>query len=407
MKKDFEFPDMISKDDFEQVDAFVKKYNHLLLKKSIVFFGAGVRGGILAQVLEYNNITEYWYCDNNPEKWGNVVGGHLVLSPDELKEAIERHVVLISVESRELINEIEEQLENMGFIVGENVFSFPSVVYDNYINTYFNSQEQYTLIYGDCRFNYASIEDENYETIDDILIAVLKKENVNFKLLSMHALNMRALYYFTKTLINLNYVPKNVVLPINYEMYNGTMHMYSNTQHSELVRRVYERADIKDKEFEEYIKITKERTSNPPFIFSTNQDAGMEFISDKSLRLYIKMCYMYKLDKNNEGVKYFYRILELLKNANINILVYVPPLNYSCGTEFWGDNFVKMYDEGIQIFKEITEAYGGSFLNQSYLLQENDFYSKNDKNELPNYSGRVKIADSLMNYLKERNCINE
>lgn len=402
MKIDFAYPDyMLNKGELVLLRDFVEKNRKALEDKRLLIFGAGVRGSIFGLLLQNEGIKEFDYCDNNEIKWGGTIGSHIIISVKELQERIEEYIVLISVESRELAGIMETQLCEMGFEMDKNLFSLPSEIYDKYLNEFFKPMKDHVLVIGDCRFTFVSIADDNTQTLDDILKKEFANREIPAKVLSMHALYMRSQYYMMKEQFELGNIPSTLILPINYETYNGTMHLLSSSQHTELMQRMYEGVGRKDYELEEYIQLTKQRTENPPFIFSVENENGSAIISDKKLRIFLKMSYMYEPDLESEGILYLKKTLLLARKYNVKVLAFAPPLNYMSGKEYWGDAFVLIYQKGLEVFKQIVLEYGGSFLDQSFLLTEEGFYSKYDKNELANYEGRMQIVNSLMNFLKE------
>lgn len=403
MIKDFEYPEyMFDKNDCLLISNFLREKKQMLNGKKLVVFGAGIRGSVFAKWLNYYGFSDYIYCDNNQIKWGGSVGGHAIISPNELKAQYDDCIVLISVESGELVDEIEKQLSALNFKKGKNLFSFPAKIYDNYLDLFFKPIKDHLLVLGDCRFTFVSFSDDNTNTLDDILADQLKKENIPTKVLSMHALSMRAQYYVIKTQLSIGNKPKAILLPLNYETYNGTMHLLSSSQHTELMQRIYDGAKSDDKEFAEYVKLTYERTINPPFIFSMEQGAGSELVTDKKLKLFLKMSYMYVPDIESEGIVYLIRALDLAQKENIRVFTFVPPVNYMSGKECWGDEFTKQYNAGIEVFRKLVTECGAAFFDQSYLLDEKGFYSKYDKNEIANYEGRIKMAESLIKFIREQ-----
>lgn len=402
MGKDYAYPEyMFDKTDYGTIKEFFEKNRENLFEKRVVVFGAGVRGGIFGKWITDMGLTAFDYCDNNPQKWGGSVAGHRIISPEELGADTQNSIVLCSLESKDLADEIEQQLSGFGFEKNKNFFSFPTEIYDNYLKLFFEPMTEHLLLLGDCRFTFVSFRDENMETLNDILYTKLREKGIRSKVMSMHALCMRAQYYVIKTQLELGNKPDAIMLPINYETYNGVMNLLSSSQHAELMRRIYEQSGSSDEEFKEYVSLTKERTLNPPFIFSTEPGAESEPVSDKALRMFLKMSYMYRPDPDKEDIVYLRKALRLAKEENIKIFAFVPPLNYMTGKEYFGEAFLDAYKEGISFFRDIILEYDGVFLDQSFLLTEDGFYSKYDKNEIANYEGRIQMADSLIRFLEE------
>lgn len=402
MKTDFEYPEyMYDRQDYILFQQFLSDNADILNNHKLVIFGAGIRGSIFGVFLTKFGFTNYEFSDNNQQKWGGLLGGHLIMSPAELAAQKSECVVLVSLESKELVQDIEIQLEGMGFTRKKDLFSLPSDIYDLYLDEFFKPIINHVLVLGDCRFTFVSVNDDNTKTLNDMIKDELIGASINSKVLSMHALCMRAQYYVIKSQFEMGNIPELIVLPVNYETYNGTTHLLSSSQHHELMHRIYEAMPNKDSEFSDYVALTKERTLNPPFIFSMDESQGLETVSDKKLRLFLKMSYMYKPDLESEGIVYLIKAMELARQYNVKMLTFVPPLNYMSGKEYWGERFISDYNNGIAVFKEIIEQNGGQFLDQSYLLTEKDFYSKYDKNEIANYEGRNQMSKSLLAYIKE------
>lgn len=400
MVKDFEHPwFMQDKSDYEMLTLFFEENIDKLQTKRVVIFGAGIRGGVFGNSLTKMGVEDYDYCDNDERKWNGCVGKHRIVSPKELEENLEKYIVLISLESKALVSEIEKQLIKMGFEKGKNLYSLPSEIYDNYLKEFFIPIKDHVLMLGDCRFTFISVDDNNSQTLDSILRERFEEKGIPAKVLSMHSLCMRAVYHVLKTQIVIGNVPETLFLPINYDTYNGTIHLVSSSQHSELIRRIYEQSGLEDEEFKEYVEITKDRTENPPFIFSVETEGSSEVVSEKKLRLFLKMSYMYEPDMANEGIVYLKKTLQIARKHNIRIIVYVPPINCESGKTYWGEKFVEAYRNGVGVFKSIATEYGAEFLDQSFLLTEEGFYSKFDKNEIANLKGRIQMADSFFDFL--------
>ena len=79
-----------------------------------------------------------------------------------------------------------------------------------------------------------------------------------------------------------------------------------------------------------------------------------------------------------------------------------PPINCESGKTYWGEKFVEAYRNGVGVFKSIATEYGAEFLDQSFLLTEEGFYSKFDKNEIANLKGRIQMADSFFDFLERK-----
>ena len=100
----------------EQLEAFLEKDIPCLNSKKIVIWGTGNTAQLYYEGLtrlETEGFSIYAYCDSSPEKWGKTFNGKTIIRPKELAE-IENVCVLICTPHSKAIDEISEQLKNMG-----------------------------------------------------------------------------------------------------------------------------------------------------------------------------------------------------------------------------------------------------------------------------------------------------
>lgn len=389
---------MFDKNEFESFKQTLDKMKMKLGEKKLVIFGAGIRGGVFGKWLAQEGAEEYLYADNNQVKWGGVVAGHPILTLTELEEKVDEVVVLISVESKYQIDSIGRQLTQMGFVENDTFFYVESDVYDRYIEEFKRPIKNHVLVMGDCRFTFVSVTDAVNKTLDDILREKFSEIGMEAKVLSMHALGMRAQYNLLRAQLHLGNRPKQLVLPINYETFNGSNHLLSSSQHNELMQRIYNLLEVEDSEFKEYVEITAERESKPQVLFSTEAQSSFQnlVLEDTKLKLFLRLNYMYDFKLDNEGVIYLFKILKLAEKEQIKVHLFVPPLNYMSGKELLGNDFIDKYEKGLNFLIDILYKRGYTVLNQSYLLSEDGFYNKYDKNEIANYEGKIMMANSII-----------
>lgn len=79
-------------------------------RKKIIFFGTGNASQIMKNSLPFN---VHYYIDNNPQKWGQSLGGETIYSPEQLR--FEEKDNLAVIIASQFVEEISEQLEQMGF----------------------------------------------------------------------------------------------------------------------------------------------------------------------------------------------------------------------------------------------------------------------------------------------------
>lgn len=118
--------------------------------KQIVLFGVGRELKKYIGYLKNIGIEPYCFADNNPEKWGTVVEGKTVVSPEKLKQ-MDCNIMI----SCSFVKQITNQLEEMG--IADRIVDFQPILKD-YI-------EQYADKY-DLKSNAVNINEKNTIIID-------------------------------------------------------------------------------------------------------------------------------------------------------------------------------------------------------------------------------------------------
>ncbi|MDU4959258.1 MAG: FkbM family methyltransferase [Sporomusaceae bacterium] len=99
---------------FGEIFNYITDLLSVLQKKQVVIFGAGKAGQITGFILNGFNIRDFYYVDNNQEKWGTEIGGKPVCSPAKLAdEKKENAIILIS---SMYFDAIAAQLVKSGFL---------------------------------------------------------------------------------------------------------------------------------------------------------------------------------------------------------------------------------------------------------------------------------------------------
>lgn len=102
------------------------------MEKRIFFFGAGHMGKISAYKIQVLGMKVEGFIDNNPKKWGNVLQGLTIYSPEHLIESNQDNIeVIITIDTKSLQAEVIAQLQDMGFVRGKNLFTFAETIYKN------------------------------------------------------------------------------------------------------------------------------------------------------------------------------------------------------------------------------------------------------------------------------------
>ncbi|MCT4543313.1 MAG: hypothetical protein N4A63_07210 [Vallitalea sp.] len=379
-------------DHFRQI---ISNNLSLLRNKRIVIFGAGVRGALLALVLKDFDIDDIIFSDNNEEIIGGRINQYPIINLKDVIKQKEDVVVLVSPENNK---DIIKQLEHIGFIENENMFNCGSRLYNWFINQFIDNENKDIFIVGDCGLMYFSLNDANKISISDMI----KKQfsNYRFKQLTMNAMGMRAFYNMLLSQFDLYTKPKYIFLSVDISVFNGKQHYMPNAQHVDLINKIYEVTNTRNNKLFEYLQVVKERYNNSNKVIINNKGYSSSNLGDIKNKVYIKMNYMYKLNNENEELRYFIKILELLKEESIIPILFILPINYCQGRVYYGDDFIKSYQKNTIMIKNIVKEKGYDLLDLSFMLDEKYFLDTNTMDEAFCYEGRLKACNEITNYFR-------
>ncbi|WP_312352965.1 hypothetical protein [Aminipila sp.] len=380
-------------EDYEGLKNCIESNERLFKEKEIIIFGAGIRGSVFSCLLERAGFLQFCFTDNNPEKWGGYINTHPIIRVDQLINKISEAVVIISVENG---GTIKKQLEDIGYRENINYFYVSANIYDIYLYEFNRKIEEEILFLGDCGFSQVSIIDNEYNNLASMIKQKLGEENI--KILAMHGMGMRGFYNVFKAQIDLNMVPKTLVLMTNFEVFTRKHHILPRTQHSEIFKRVGKFFTNPDEELVEYIKLTAERFSKTQLDVFSVADSQ----KDENARLVIRMNYMYNISQETEDVIYLFKILELARSLSINVLPFIPSANYMFARTLVGEEFDIKYGENCKRLKAWIKEQGFELFDLSYSLTSDCFANGKTIDETSNSKGREIIKNRLIDELKKR-----
>jgi len=131
------------------------------------------------------------------------------------------------------------------------------------------------------------------------------------------------------------------------------------------------------------------------------RDRHMGQISEVQARNYFRLNYLYKLNIETEGMLYLIQILREAHKENINVLPFIPPVNYQLGRKLLGDVFDSKYADNLNKVKHVVAAEASDLLDLSYSLSADLFATEMTANETTNSLGREKVADLLYAAIQE------
>ncbi|MCT4543312.1 MAG: hypothetical protein N4A63_07205 [Vallitalea sp.] len=395
-KKNYAWPvTAVSKVVYDCFNNAIKKIKENNQNKNIVVFGAGIRGTLFSMMLEEAGIKDFVFSDNNEKKCGGYINEYPIIPLDEVLINIENKVIFITVENGRAIC---SQLSKYGLVENKQFFLLDPNLYSHYIKEFKKNDKIDVLTLGDCGLTHISLLDNNKLNLDDLLREGLS--SYSCKVLGMHGMGMRAFYNILCAQLHMGIKLKYVIMLVNFDTFTGKQHYLPRSQHSELIKRIAEISKLDSKEMVEYVKITEERFNSFHIEFASTSDSKTN--KSNTNALYMKMNYMYKLKPDNEGIVYLTKILDLVKEKNISPILFIPPVNYMRGEQYFGTEFYKAYDANCILLKQIIKKKGFDILDLSYTLLDCEFADVNSADECANYIGRQKICEEIINYFEKK-----
>jgi hypothetical protein len=388
----------ISKENYDAIIACVEDNKQLFNEKEILIFGAGIRGAEISVILKSVGYKNIIFTDNNKEKWGGCIDEFPIISVAEALNLKDKVVYLISVEEGDSIC---IQLEEEGLKRDTDYFYPKPNLYERFMTEFKREMHNEVLVMGDCMFEVVSFDDNNKDSLTEILQQKVGYDNI--KLLTMHGMGLPTFYHALKAQINCGMIPKVFVVMINFETLTGKQHLLPRSQHTKLVKDMYDYSPDPDGELEKYVSVTEERVKNiQAEFFTTNKYSSQKkennnrgVISDSASKIFFKLNYMYKLNTEIESIQYLIKIIKMAKQNGFKVVPFVPPVNYERGTELFGDDFEKAYSYNLEKLREVIGNEKIELLDLSHICTKNEFANVTTPDETTNYNGRVKVADKI------------
>ena len=366
-----------------------RKIEGALKSKRIIIFGAGIRGCCLLVILQKQGFDNFIFCDNNPEKQGNLINHYDIVSLETSLNYKDRQVFLVSPEDS---SGIGMQLDEAGLVKNQDWFSFSFSAYGRYVEEYVRPVQDHLLVMGDCAFTHIALFDEFTDSLGTMIKN--KAGAARCKVLDMHGMGQQAYYHIARSLLDRGERPKTFLLLLMIETMAAKVPIMPRTQHPALINALVDASESPRKDFYDYAELAQERFSRFQTEAFTSFDSNLNQESEK---LYMNINYLYKFRESSEGVIYLKKTIKMMNDEGIPVVLYVPPVNYFQGERLFGadfkiryeTNFGKLYDmlKKDGLFYEIADA--------SYLLNLEDFAAPNTIDETCNDNGRGKLLKFL------------
>lgn len=375
----------------QQISSKLNAIKEVLKDKKIIIFGAGIRGCCILNILQKQGYKNIVFCDNNIEKQGAVINSFDIISFKDAIDNKENKVFFISPENA---GNMKKQLVQVGLKENTDWFSFEFSSYDNYIKEYQRPVDNHLLAMGDCAFTHVALEDKNTDSIGGLIRNKVGSEHC--KVLDMHGMGQQAYYHIAHSLINSGERPKVFLLLLMIETMAAKVPIMPRTQHSPLIKSLVNVSGNTLQDFRDYADLTEERFNR----FQVESFVSLEDkLNQETEKLYMEINYLFKFRENTEGVIYLKKTIKMMNDADIPVLLYIPPVNFYQGEQLFGADFKERYHSNFEKLYTVLDKEDLKYeiADASYLLNIEDFAAPNTIDETCNYDGRIK----LMNFLSQ------
>ena len=120
----------ISKKKYDIFEKMILSHKAALSSRTIVIWGAGVLGIQFSMVLKKFCDKEFFFCDNDPQKWGKAKMETKILSPQALENKSSEFFIFLAIEEA---LDCTLQIENMGYKNGCDWCNLDDEVQKNFV----------------------------------------------------------------------------------------------------------------------------------------------------------------------------------------------------------------------------------------------------------------------------------
>lgn len=372
--------------------SFLSQKYHLFSQKQLYIWGASVRGTLLGMLMEDRGWKDFSYLDNDKRKCGEHIHGHLILSPDYLKNHTGIYV-LVPIEYGE---SLREQLENMGLQENKSFSILQSGINETFAEEFYRVYDNKYLILGETFLNEVVISDNNSRSMKQLLWQTFGKAHT--KVLSMNCMGMESFYHLLKLQKELFGTPKEVWLFLNYETLTAHHHLLSRAQHADAWKLIQQQEQIIRNEFARYVRKAETRAENyqiesaysPKRVSVDSEDARIN-----SQKEYLRQNMMYELDLCCEEIQYLKKTLNFSRENKISVTGISVPVNTALAERYQGNAFTKIFTENNDKLQRLFLSHNADFIDLGNFLSEQYFCAEVTVNDAIYTQGLKLIAEEL------------
>lgn len=379
----------ISKKKYDIFEKMILSHKAALSSRTIVIWGAGVLGIQFSMVLKKFCDKEFFFCDNDPQKWGKTKMETKILSPQALENKSSEFFIFLAIEEA---LDCALQIQNMGYKNGCDWCNLDDEVQKNFVLNFTENTDAECLVFADCISENVSIEDAEDGSIGDNL-----NLNCSTKIVSLNGLYMRAYYNLLAVLSAKMKNLKTVMFLIDLSTFAPRVHLLKGNQHANLMKLIFGREGTLEEEQRQFLQETEKRSSTLAFegVANIRNDSASEVQIELAKKIYTKLNYMYTWDEYSESVVYLERILQICAEQHIKLMFVLMPINYILAKRYFGAQFTEKYGAILSHLNDHLKKPCVKTIDLSFLLQEKDFISITNTSEGIRASGRTETVRAI------------
>lgn len=361
-----------------------------------VVYGAGVRGNLLAKLLNERGKECFYFCDRNPSLLQGQIMGHGFIALDEIMKEPNRFYIFISPENA---TEICQNFENNGVKAGSDYVCLGNAIYDQYIRSMEVRQQDGALFLGDCDMLSCSLLEREKECLADMLKGQFGEGKISCKVQAMNAITIGGYYWSYKVYKTLGNHADYVLISIDMRNFNGINHLLPSVQHVDLLEQMKLLAEPDG--FAEYIASAKVRYNMESKGVSCKKAQGNDDQTFVVNRNYIRLNYCYKWRAENEEVEYLNKLIEEICIDHATPIVLFMPINFEKAMQYDKIKFENGFRENKQKLIDSITQYQPCVVDMSFIMGKESFPVQDTYDEcLANCSKKQLAKEIYKMYLK-------
>ncbi len=274
------------------------------------------------------------------------------------------------------------------------------------------------LYLGDSVLERISWSDKDKRTLDRMVAARLA-DKMRLLCISHSAYHLKVYYHLLQILRFTGRKPRLVILPINMRSFSPQWDLNPAWQFEDEINALKKYVEAPGTEIpalpekaDKALPAQMERMVEVKYPFTELHYLGEFYDLIKSSpstedekryrkrHIYI-FHYLYPLLPVNPKLLFLTKLIELLRELNINLLVYITPINYQGGNRYVGNDFSNLFQGNVGVVRDILfpflERNTVRFLDISQSLSSEYFFNVDEATEHLNQHGREQVAKVIAN----------